>query len=81
MYAKVYRKCRTAALAVFLLIPRAFACSAVPTVLVDARLDDPPIVFANARLLRLRACAEEEAMGQNLRSLNTIDADPEVIEW
>jgi hypothetical protein len=53
----------------------------VPTVLVDARLNDPPIVFANAGFLRLRACAEEEALGKNLRSLNAIDADPEVIEW
>ncbi len=59
---------------------RAFERSAVPTVLIDARIEDHPIVFANARFLRLAACAEEEVLGRNLRFLNALDADPEVIQ-
>jgi PAS domain S-box-containing protein len=58
---------------------RAVECSAVPTVLMDARLDDHPIVFANASFLRLSACNEGQALGQNLRFLNAVDADPDVL--
>jgi PAS domain S-box-containing protein len=50
--------------------------SAVPTILVDATLDDVPIVFANASFLRLTGRDEDEVLGRNLRVLNGMDTDP-----
>ncbi len=54
--------------------------SAVPTVLVDLKLRDAPIVFANESFLRLAGWDEDEVLGRNLRFFNADGADAEIAQ-
>lgn len=58
------------------LLERAVSSATHPVTIVDARIDDLPLVYANDAFLRLTGYPAREVLGRNCRFLQGPDTDP-----